>query len=95
LRGSQVGVERDEERDGSRNEIPGAGRRSRCAPAARDQNRESGESTEPTRYRIVSLASSLLIEPERAPKATSVANFSSFALVDGLVWPFPVSEASA
>ena len=96
LRRVQVGVDRYEQRDRGRDEVGGAGAGIRRAAAACEQERERGEEkAEPRCYRVVSRTSSLLIEPERAPKATSVPNFSSFGVADGLDWPFPVSEASA
>src|SRR6266540_100983 len=92
----QVGVERHEERDRSRDDVAGARAGIRRAAAACEQEREHGEeNAEPAYYRVVSRTSTLLIDPERAPKATSVPNFSSFGMADGLDWPFPVSEASA
>jgi len=96
LGGAKVGVERDEQRDRSRDEVAGAGAGIRRAAAAREAQSEQGKQTpEPAHYRTVRRTSSLLVEPERAPKATSVPNFSSFKVEDGLACPFPVSEASA
>ena len=98
LGGGRVGVDGDEQRRGSRDDARSiTGAPIRRAAAARERERKQGEqSSEPEDYQIVSLASRLLVEAESTvPNATSVPNFSSFTVVDGLVWLFPVNEASA